>query len=384
MRILHVGKFYPPVPGGIERSVADIAHATAGAGADVAVLAHAPPGHAHTRAYADGRVRVHETGCWGQLLYAPVSPGFPFVLQRLLREFRPDLLHMHVPNTSAFAALALPAARRLPWVVHWHSDIPLDGGSRALRLAYPLYRPWEQALLRHAAAIVATSTPYRDASDALARWHGKVEVIPLSLPDDMSPMDGRFDWPNGRLRVLAVGRLSHYKGFDVLLRALADVPDAALGLIGDGEEVDRLHWIADERQLGDRVRFCGRVDDAALRCAYANADVFCLPSLDRAEAFGLVLLEAMRAKLPIIASNIHGAGVGYVVRDGVTGLLVPPGDPNALAAALRRLAADSALRERLGAAGERRWRDEFTPARTTPALLALYRRVLADRAAAKR
>lgn len=384
MRILHLGKFYPPVPGGIERSVADLAHAAAQAGADVAVLAHAPPGHRRSRMRMDARVQVHETGCWGQLLYAPISPVFPYILQQLLREFRPDLLHLHVPNTSAFAALCLPTARRLPWVVHWHSDIPLDGGSQALRLAYPLYRPWEQALLRRAAAIIATSAPYRDASVALARWRSKVEVIPLSLPDGPPPANGRFEWPNGSVRLLAVGRLSHYKGFDVLLRALADMPTVSLALIGDGEDAERLKHLATELKLGDRVRFCGHVDDTALQHAYAGADVFCLPSLDRAEAFGLVLLEAMRARLPIVASDIRGAGVGYIVRDGETGLLVPPGDANGLAVALRRLAANHPLRERFGTAGQQRWRDEFTPARTTPLLLALYRRVLATHASATR
>lgn len=378
MRILHVGKFYPPVPGGIERSLADIAAATVDAGADVAVLAHAPPGHTRRRSYKDGRIRVYEVGCWGQLFYAPISPGFPFALQQLLDEFRPDLLHLHMPNTSAFAALALQAARHLPWVVHWHSDIPLDGGSHALRLAYPLYRPWEQALLRRAAAIISTSATYRDASTGLAPWRSKAEVIPLSLPDTPTPRNDCFRWPSGSFRFLAVGRLSHYKGFDVLLRALSDIPDASLALIGDGEEAENLRKIADERQLGKRVRFCGRVDDTVLRHAYASADVFCLPSLDRAEAFGLVLLEAMRAGLPIVASNIPGAGVGYVVRHGETGLLVPPGDAGALTMALRQLAADAALRARLGAAGKCRWRTTFTPAQTTPALLALYRRVLTN------
>jgi glycosyltransferase involved in cell wall biosynthesis len=137
-----------------------------------------------------------------------------------------------------------------------------------------------------------------------------------------------------------------------------------------------------------RVRFAGRCDldaagQATLAAAYAQAEVFCLPSTERAESFGLVLLEAMRAGVPTIASAIPGSGVGFVVRDGETGVLVPPGDAAALAAAIRRLGADADLRRRLGEAGQRRWRAEFTLETSALRVLALYRDVLAsDRLAA--
>lgn len=183
------------------------------------------------------------------------------------------------------------------------------------------------------------------------------------------------------MRVLAVGRLSYFKGFDVLLRALGEVPDAALLLIGDGECRDRLYALARQLGIDSRVTFAGRIDmdaagEATLAAAYASADIFCLPSTERAESFGLVLLEAMRARLPVIASAIPGSGVGFVVQDGTTGLMVAPGDVDALAKALRLLAADSALRDRLGNAGAARWRDEFTLERMTARVLDLYQSIL--------
>jgi glycosyltransferase involved in cell wall biosynthesis len=112
---------------------------------------------------------------------------------------------------------------------------------------------------------------------------------------------------------------------------------------------------------------------ATIAEAYAQCDVFCLPSTDRAESFGLVLLEAMRAQRAVVASAISGSGVGYVVRDGETGLLVPPGDAAALAGALRRLGDDAALRARLATAGRRRWQAEFTLERSAEQVLQLYR-----------
>jgi len=387
MRVLHIGKFYPPHPGGIERTCADLAGALAGRGVATAVLAHSEPGTHRGRSFRSGEVDVTLVACHRQFLYVPLSPGFPWQLERAIRRFRPDLLHLHVPNTSAFAALLLRSARRLPWIVHWHADVAADAQHAALRLAYRFYRPWEQALLARARAVIATSTPYLHASAALAAWRDKVRVIPLGIaaagrvPDVAVPAV----WQDGTLRVLAVGRLSYYKGFDVLLDALAHVPRAGLVLVGEGEGMARLRARARECGIESRVTFAGHVDDATLTALYANADVLCLPSIDRSEAFGLVLLEAMRAGVPAIASDIRGSGVGYVVRAGETGLLVPPGDAEALATALRGMAHDDVARRRMGEAGARRWRDEFTLERAAERTLTLYHDVLgAERSTAAR
>ncbi|HET7778281.1 MAG TPA: glycosyltransferase [Rudaea sp.] len=435
MRVLHVGKFYPPHPGGIERCSADLCAALSARGIATALLAHGEPGtHRVERRDHDG-IEVTLAACHGLALHTPVSPGFPWLLQETIGRFKPDLLHLHVPNPAVFSALLIPAARRLPWVVHWHADIPLDTRKRSLRLAYRIYRPWEQALLRRAASVIATSQPYLDSSEALKPWRAKTTVIPLGIApvpgaalDDTasrtdvppspqpSPASGRGGksspggdsanagsrpsadsplttaWPPGRLRILAVGRLSFFKGFDVLLRALVDVEDACLLLIGGGECREPLRQLASELGIDARVHFAGRIDmdaagEAAIFAAYAGADIFCLPSTERAESFGLVLLEAMRARLPVIASAIPGSGVGFVVQDGHTGLMVAPGDARALAAALRRLAADAAERIRFGRAGAERWREHFTLDRVTDQVLGLYEALLAQhpvRAAATR
>jgi glycosyltransferase involved in cell wall biosynthesis len=395
MRVLHVGKFFPPHPGGIERCLADMCGALTARGVAVAALAHAEPGAKSIQRRDPAGFDVTLAACHGHLLYAPLSPTFPFLLKRTLSDFRPDLLHLHLPNTSAFFTLLSPAARRLPWVVHWHADIPLDTRRRLLRLAYGAYRPWERAMLRRAKAIIATSQPYRDSSAALALWLDKTHVIPLGIADSsiasdraaatagdsplISPQPSSLRPP---LRILAVGRLSYFKGIDVLLRAIADVAETSLVVIGDGECRSALERQARSLGIEARVQFVGRLDmdpagDMTLRTAYENADVFCLPSTDRAESFGLVLLEAMRARLPAIASAIVGSGVGFVVREGETGLLVTPGDAAALANALRRLAADAGLRARMGAAGAQRWQQEFTLDRAADRVLRLYEQVLA-------
>jgi glycosyltransferase involved in cell wall biosynthesis len=373
MRVLHVGKYYAPQRGGIERYTQALAEWCVADGDAVAVLVHQRPGCWRPAQDAVGGVEVRRAGCIAAPLYTPLSPGYPRQFARALREFQPELLHLHLPNPSCFVALASPAARRLPWVVHWHADVPPDSPDWRLRSAYRLYRPFERALLARAGAIVATSQPYLDASTALQPWRDKVRVVPLGIAaaPPALPMPGL--WPaQAGLRLLAVGRLSRYKGFDVLIAALARVADATLLLVGRGECDRELRAAAAAHGVADRLVFAGELDDATLASAYAAADAFVLPSLDRSEAFGVVLLEAMRAGIAVVASAIQGSGIGTVVGDGESGLLVAPGDAGALATAIGRLH-DAGLRARLGRAGRARWESDFTLQRSAQAIRALYR-----------
>ncbi|MBB5207328.1 glycosyltransferase [Chiayiivirga flava] len=381
MRILHLGKFYPPHAGGIERFVAELAAAQRSAGHAVAALVHASPGVATPtrRVDADG-VEVHAVPCHGQLLFAPVSPGWAVHFRRLMDEFRPDLLHVHVPNVSAFWLLASRRARRVPWVLHWHADIPADSGQIALRLGYPLYRQFERRLVERADVAVATSHAYAQASVPLRSHARRVAVVPLGMGDAPAPGIAPA-WPGAGLRLLAVGRLSYYKGFEILLRALSDVPDASLLLVGAGDGAAGLQATVQALGLQARVRLAGHLDDAALEAAYRACDVFCLPSLDRAEAFGMVLLEAMRAGKPIVASDIPGSGVGTVAGPD-NALRVAPGDAGALADAIRTLAESAALRERLGTSGRLRWEREYRIGAVSAAMDAVYRSVCSGHATA--
>jgi glycosyltransferase involved in cell wall biosynthesis len=371
LRVLHLGKFHPPHPGGIERFCAELAAAQQRSGLEPAVLAHASPGCRGATFCADG-VPVRLVRCHGQMLFVPVSPGWPQALLQALREFRPQLLHLHLPNPSAFWLLGLPQARALPWLVHWHADVPDDSSHRGLRLAYPLYRLFERRLLERAGAVIATSARYRDASRPLASAAAKTTVVPLGIADAGAPAAAPC-WPSAGLRLLAVGRLSFYKGFDRLLDALVDLPAASLLLIGSGDGETALRQRIAALGLGDRVRLLGQVDDPGLEAAYRACDLLCLPSLDRAEAFGMVLLEAMRAGKPVLASDIPGSGVGEVVQDGVTGRLLPIGDRVAWARVIGEMAADPQRRQAMGEAGRQRWEREFRIDPVAARISAIYR-----------
>ena len=176
---------------------------------------------------------------------------------------------------------------------------------------------------------------------------------------------------------MAIGRLTYYKGHDVLIRAAANLENSRVLIVGTGEHRERLTALIQSAGLGERVRLPGFQPEADLNALLASCDVLCLPSLERTEAFGLVLLEAMRFGKPVVVSDIPGSGAGWVTRQAGHGLLVPPGDAAALAAALCVLQHDPDRRQTLGRAGAAALREQFGIEPVAAAVAALYRRVLA-------
>lgn len=357
MRVLHLGKFFSPVPGGIETFMRDVMvfHAAHGIVSGAVV-------HADTSGKEQiGSLSLWQAACHGNLLYAPISPGFAYWLNRAIDEFKPDVLHLHLPNTSAFWALLLPAARRIPWVVHWHADVITPLSIPALRLAYLAYRPFERAVLRRAKTVIATSPHYLDSSTPLALWRNKCRVIPLGLassppaPSPAAQTIANQAWLPGKRRLLAVGRLSHYKGFRHLIDAATKLPDVHAIIVGDGEERSALEAQISDLKIGTQVSLAGRLSDDDLSALLASCEVFCLPSVERTEAFGMVLLEAMRMGKPVVACNIPGSGVNWVVEDGKSGYLAHPQDPEDLA----RMIEKALQHPELGYAGQQRLRQKF-------------------------
>ena len=170
--------------------------------------------------------------------------------------------------------------------------------------------------------------------------------------------------------VVAVGRLSRQKGFDILFHALAELPGVPLLLIGDGPERNDLERLRDELALAERVRMIGWVDD--VRPYLAPADVLVVPS--RWESFPLVILEAMFLGLPVVASAV--GSIDEEVIDGETGLVIPAEDTNALVDALGKLLGDSELRATLGRRGKEIARERFSATRMAAEFEALYDEIL--------
>jgi rhamnosyl/mannosyltransferase len=362
MRILHVYKDYYPVLGGIENHIRALAEAQTLRGHAVTVLAASRDRHSHT-ADVNG-VRVVFVPRLATAASMPLSPGFPQALRRLPA----DLTHLHAPFPLGEVSQWLSGRR--PYVVTYHADVTRPVQVLIMRLYGPLYR----RILRGAARLLPTSAAYAATSPYLRELGDRCTVVPLGIdPAGFRPAP---EAPAGPLTLLFVGLLRHYKGVDVVLQALTEVPEVRLRLAGEGPL--RQEWEAQARALGlsGRVEFLGRVPDADLPDLYRSAHAFVLPATSRAEAFGTVLLEAMASGLPCLTTEV-GSGTSFVVQHEVTGLVVSPRNPSALAAAIRRLAAEPETRRRMGAAGRERVQSNFTLPLMTERVERVYAQALA-------
>lgn len=361
MRILHVGKYYHPYRGGIENFTRDLCRSQAAAGHDVRALVHDEVRRGRTRSVEIERVVVVKAANLGELVYAPMSPTFGLHLARIERDFRPDILHLHMPNLSAAWLAARPP--RAAFVVQWHSDVVPSEIEARLKFFYTFYKPMESRVLKLADAVAATSTDYQRHSEPLSRVTNKLGVIPLGLdPSRLDFPDKAPSYlPTGDFRatVLSVGRFTYYKGFEHLIRAAAKLEGVRVVIAGSGPLAGKLAGLARELGVADRVVMPGEVDDAELAALYRVGDVFCLPSVERTEAFGLVLLEAMSQGLPLVTTAVAGSGMNSVNEHGVTGVSVTPSDPEALAKALDSMLSDKAKLDEMAAACKQRFKELY-------------------------
>ena len=352
LTVLHVGKFYPPVPGGMERVVESLCLATRER-LDSRVLAvHTGPG---TIEEVVNGVPVTRVGTWGAAGSVPVAPA----LASHLRRARADVMIVHEPNPWALLSY-LVARPRVPLAMWFHSEVVRP------RLQYrAFYEPVAAPVYRSARRIAVSSPSLGERAAALQAHRSRVSVIPFGIDADAWAPSGdvrpRAEDIRGAAEgpiVLFAGRHVSYKGVDVLIRAVRRLP-VTLTIAGDGPMRATWERISRAEPTRAMIQFIGEVDDRELKAQMHACDVFVLPSVTRAEAFGFVQLEAMACGKPVVSTSVQ-SGVGWVNRHDESGLVVPPGDVEALAAAVGRLISDAELRARLGAAGAARVRRDFT------------------------
>ncbi len=357
-RVLHVGKFFPPDRGGMETFLSDLLRTQRAQGIDSHALVHG-------QAQPDDPPWLRRVPVQLHLLYTPIALGFWAALRRAIRDIQPQVLHLHMPNVSAFWALTLISAYKIPWVVHWHSDVVVSEAHPALRLAYFLYRPFEQAVLERSERIIATSLPYLYASEPLHRWQHKCVVVPLGIPTELPEfVAGESPWLPGRLKLFSLGRLAHYKGFDTLVRAVSASADLQLIIAGQGESMASLQTLIKTGTppgATPNVQLLGEVSEDLKHQLLASCDAFCLASVERTEAFGVVLLEAMAHAKPCIVSNLPGSGMPWIVSSSGSGICnLPPGDASAWRAALEQLSSQPEVLRQWGVEGLRALHQRFS------------------------
>ena len=325
MKILHVYKdYYPPVKGGIEGHLNLLCNGLKSKGVDVQVLVSNVKNKFKLESL--NGIPVAKAPQWGRLFSAPLTPMFHFYLRR----YGPaaDIIHFHHPNpTAEFSYLLTNLKKKV--VVTYHSDI-----IRQDKLG-KIYSPFRDALLSASHRIIASSPNYIDTSKILHKFRDKCTVIPygvnverFALNSDLSRVNEIKENNNHRPIILYVGRFRYYKGLHILIPAIKKV-SAKLMLIGTGPEEDRIRMLVQEHHLQDRVLFLGELSDNDVNAYYKACDVLVLPSHLRSEAFGIVQLEAMSCKKPVVSTEL-GTGTSFVNLNQKTGIIVKANDVNAL------------------------------------------------------
>lgn len=356
-------------PGGVTHHVRALARQLRQRGHTVDIIAPTSIPQPETEGVVPLGVPVHALPMSGATARVSISPGVWRAIKRVMQTRRYDVVHVHEP-TAPPLSLA---------VIH-HARAPVIGTFHQYRLRHP-YNEVIHPLTRRFVAKMAARIAVSQAALATAApyFPGEYDIIPngvdLGLFRSARPIPRLKSSPS--LHILYVGRLETRKGLRYLLQAYQQVrarlPEARLWIVGAYSKAERwafVRWLRHHRVYG--VRFIGQVSERDKAQWFRSADVFCAPSTGY-ESFGMVLIEAMAAGVPVIASDIPG--YREVIQHGTTGILVPPCDPTALATSLLHLLQNPALGHRLaGAAAQCTAQYEW--AQVTAMIEQVYYRVL--------
>ncbi|WP_163439084.1 glycosyltransferase [Fibrobacter succinogenes] len=393
-KVLVIGSVYPRFHEDAEVPWlrASIAHLKK-AGLDIQVLAPAYKGlksheidgvkvNRFRYAPASWEFLTHEEGApskmankpWLQLLAIPyIISGF-FKCIKICRKFKPDVIHAHWPFPHAYIALGAAKLFKIPLVLNFH------GAELLLIRKKKWVKPLLKFAISQAQAVFANSS--FTASKIKALRNVEIEWSPYGTTLEKGARNTEPHAVNGKFKILFVGRHIERKGIRYLIEAAKYLPrdQFEIRIVGVGDLTDELKKLASESATPDsaEIIFTGKLSPEALASEYKTANVFTLPAIvdskGDTEGLGVVLIEAMELGLPIVASNV--GGIPDVVIDGETGILVPEKDPEALANAYKRLAADPELVKRLLAGSQKRINECFTWDGIIERQIAVYNKVL--------
>lgn len=351
--ILQLGKFYP-IKGGVEKVAYDLMTGLSTNEIHCDMLCATVAGKGKTirlNPYA----QLMECHSWGKAAATMIAPSMITTLRKVCPSY--DIVHVHHPDPMAALALALSGYKGKV-VLHWHSDIQKQ------KYLLRLYRPLQDWLLRRADLIVGTSPVYLDESPFLKKVQQKTVCLPIGVPPILPEPEAvdklRKQYGEKKI-VFSLGRLVAYKGFTHLVEAARFLKDDYVILIGGtGALKQALSQQIKRLGLENKVVLLGRIPENELPTYFGACKVFCLPSVQKTEAFGIVQIEAMSCGKPVVATRIPQSGVPWVNKHGVSGLNVMPGNAGELARAIQDIADNESVYDKYSTAAKNRYWDIFT------------------------
>lgn len=361
MKVLQVGKFYDPQRGGMETVLKNLCE-----GLQPHVDVHVLVANISNRTVHEERgVQVTRVASLGKLFSSSLTPTFPHWLSKIPA----DLVHVHMPNPIAEISYLMTGHNR-PLIAHFHSDIVRQ---KSLLRAYA---PLLETFYRRATCIVVPTPNHITVSPFVSRFRKKCLVVPFGISlakfDLTESLASKVQQLESSIpAILFVGRLVYYKGLEYLIQAMTELP-ARLWIIGTGPFETRLKQLTAHLQLRGKISFLGEIPEQDLAAYFHACDVFVLPSIANSEMFGIVQLEAMACRKPVISTDLP-TGAPWVNQHEVTGFVVPPRDTTALVRVIRNLLESRPLREEMGHAGRSRVEAQFTTAIMVRQMLEVYR-----------
>jgi len=354
LKILQLGKFYP-IRGGVEKVMYDLMLGLSAQQVHCDMLCASTEGHPASVIKINDYATLFVVNTSIKVAGTMLAPGMIAKLRQIAHHY--DIIHIHHPDPMATLALYLSGFKKKV-ILHWHSDILKQ------KTLLKLYKPLQNWLIKRADKIVGTTPVYVRESPFLQHVQHKVDYVPIGVNAIEQEASGieeiRKRYPN-KIIVFAVGRLVEYKGYEYLIRAAQALDERFHVIIGGkGPLHDQLQKLVGDLKLEERVSMIGFVRDEELSSYFAAADIFCLSSIWKTEAFAIVQIEAMSCGKPVISTKIPGSGVSWVNQHDVSGLVVPPENPEELSLAIRRVGTDPTLYQQYAAGSKQRYRTYFT------------------------
>lgn len=340
MKILQIVKYYDPCQGGMESVVKNIVEGVIDHSNDISFTVYS---NNHRRNFVKSieeknREIIIKEITPAHLKSQPLNLRYPS-LKKLIKDN--DVIHHHYPfPTMEFALLRyFKQMSNKKFIITWHANIKNSRWSWIEKI----YNPMIEKLLERADAIIVTSPQLFEASVILQKYKSKIHTIPLSFDPKYSSVLSK-KYPVDRcFQLLFVGKLRKYKGVEYLLKAIENL-DIKLKIVGNGEELESLKSLVEVLNIRNKVTFVSNACDNQLVDFYKEADLFVLPSINEAEAFGVVQLEAMANGLPVINTNLE-SGVPFVSLHDYSGITVEPKDTKGLRGAIEKLIHNKELYE---------------------------------------
>jgi glycosyltransferase involved in cell wall biosynthesis len=358
MKIMVVAPYFYPKIGGMENYVYNISKGLRKKHKwEIIVITSNHEKRERKEEIIDG-IKIYRLPFWFKISNTPVNPMWLFSIRRILREERPDIINAHspVPFISDITSLI---AGKTPLIINYHSGSMIKPSSIWNPLIFLYELLFLPMIFRKSQKIICYSPDFMKRN--LNIYKAKVNYIPPGVDTKVFKLSKKRSAND----VLFVGRIeknSDWKGISYLFEAISIVkrikPDISLRLVGPGDRVEYFKMYSQKLGINKNIKFVGSKINSELALEYQHSKVIVLPSITESESFGIVLIEAMACKKPVIGSNV--GGIPYVIDNEQNGLLVPPKDPEALAKAIIKILKNPKLAKKMGRNGYMNVMDNFT------------------------